>query len=137
MTSKGRSSLQSSLDKEVFQVVRKYQDDQSNELSSLPSVAVIYRYIQSSNSTLKRKPKQLLNGSIERVLAVLAEAKEESDESQENIDIDVDMDDLNGNVMPSRSANFMNKSITGAWATGSSGTATPLPPIGTNGRHRL
>jgi ribosome biogenesis ATPase len=133
-----RPSLQSGLDKEVFQIVRKFQDEQPEGSSPLPSVAAVYRYIQASNSTLKRKPKQLLQNSIDRVLAVLME--EEENDSEEVGPMDLDPEDLK---IPDRSANFMNKSIIGAW--GSSGSATPTatttatvvtPSLGTETKKR-
>jgi ribosome biogenesis ATPase len=116
---KHRASLSSGLDKEVFQIVRKFQDDQANITegggSGLPSVSAVYRYIQASNSTLKRKPKQLLEKSIDRVVAVLMDDEEGSDENDIG-PMDIDVDDLTGNQnIPNRSANFMNKSIIGAW----------------------
>ena len=126
-----RATLTNGLDKEVLQIVRKFQDDQPADVSSpLPSVSAIYRYIQASNSTLKRKPKQLLQNSIDRVLAVMMDdLKEESggeDDEGDMDGMDVDVDDLTGKVsVPERSANFMNKSLIAAWGTNSSGTATP------------
>ena len=116
---KPRSSLQSGLDKEVFQIVRKFLDEQARNAeggsSGLPSVSAIYRYIQASNSTLKRKPKQLLQSSIDRVLAVLMDDQDDADED-DMAPMDLDADDLTGNInIPNRSSNFMNKSIIEAW----------------------
>jgi ribosome biogenesis ATPase len=130
----GRPSLQTGLDKEVFQIVRKFQDDQPDGASPVPSVAAVYRYIQASNSSLKRKPKQLLNNSIDRVLAVLMDEQQENSEDGEMEDMEVDVDDLTGKT--EKAANFMNRSIVGAFAppTVASGTATPTTTTaGTNG----
>jgi ribosome biogenesis ATPase len=113
---KGRSNLQNNLDKEILQITRKFLDEQPDG-SSFPSSDSLYRYIQSSNSSLKRKPKQLLKGSIDRVLAVL---EEEQDDSEELGPMELDPEEL---TVPERSMNFMNKSIVGAW--GSSGAVTP------------
>ncbi|KIV99198.1 uncharacterized protein PV09_09149 [Verruconis gallopava] len=119
----GRSSLQSGLDKEVFQIVRKFQDQQPEGVSPIPSTAAIYRYIQASNSSLKRKPKQQLQNSIERVLAVLMDDAAEEDDFAEDLGpMDLDPNDLK---LPDRSTNFMNKTIVGDWAS-ESGAVTPV-----------
>jgi ribosome biogenesis ATPase len=113
-----RPSLQQGLDREIDPIVRKYIDD-SPEGSSFPSVDVIYRYIQASNSSLKRKPKQMIKPSIERVLAVL---EEEIDDSEELGPMDLDIPEEFG--IPERSANFMNQKMISNW--GSSGAVTPV-----------
>jgi ribosome biogenesis ATPase len=113
-----RPSLQQGLDREIDPIVRKYIDD-APEGSSFPSVEVIYRYIQTSNSSLKRKPKQIIRGSIERVLSVL---EEELDDSEELGPMDLDIPEENG--IPERPANFMNQKMISSW--GSSGAVTPV-----------
>ncbi|KAF2102853.1 AAA-domain-containing protein [Rhizodiscina lignyota] len=116
----GRSSLSRALDNDVLQIVRKLLDEQPSG-ARYPSSRTVYEWIQRSNSSLKRKPKNLIENSIEWALEVLRE--DTSDEDQ---------------VLPSEStderqaradaANLMNKSIVGSWA--SPGTATPV----TNGK---
>ena len=99
----------------------------------MPSVSAVYRYIQASNSTLKRKPKQLLQNSIDRVLAVMMDDLREDGEDggdgdgdMENMDVDVD--DLTGKpAVPEKSVNFMNRSLTAAWGT--SGASTPTATV--------
>lgn len=120
MPSRGgrRRGLQQGLDREIFQLVRKYQDDLPDG-SPIPSTYAVYKWIQGSNSSLKRKPKQLLEDSIERVLEVL---QDEADESEELGPVEVDFVDDAGKA-PDRS-NFMNENIRKAMA--SSGTATPV-----------
>ncbi|KAF2403548.1 AAA family ATPase/60S ribosome export protein-like protein Rix7 [Trichodelitschia bisporula] len=113
-----RVTLQQGLDKEVFQVVRKLQDENEDERISIDSIMT---YIQSSNSSLKRKPKAMLYKSAERVLDVLREDQSDSEaalEEKEPADL------------PDRPVNFMNKSITREWAakgaiTPGTGTSTP------------
>jgi ribosome biogenesis ATPase len=115
----GRPTLQSALDREVLQVVRKYQDQQPDEAPKITTVAV-YRHIQGSNSSLKRKPKRYLEQSIERVLEVLLDEQDDSEEELGPMDLDIPEE----MTIREKTANFMNKSITKSWA--SSGVVTPI-----------
>jgi ribosome biogenesis ATPase len=116
----GRPTLQNALDREVLQVVRKYQDQQPDEAPKITTVAV-YRHIQGSNSSLKRKPKKFLEQSIERVLEVILDEQDDSEEELGPMDLDIDPEDV---TIREKTANFMNKSITKGWA--SSGVVTPI-----------
>lgn len=120
MAYRGRS-LQHGLDREVYQIVRKYLDDQpaSQPISKTRSYT-IYDWIKNSNSSLKRKPKKQLEDSIERVLAVI---QEDEDESDEMASIDGDF----GEVEPRKEkppVDIMNRQIVNSWNV-SSGAATP------------
>lgn len=56
---------------QIYQIVRKILDEQQPEGGRLRlSSHVIYDTIKRSNSSLNRKPKKLLEDSIERVLEV-------------------------------------------------------------------
>jgi ribosome biogenesis ATPase len=56
---------------QIYQVVRKIVDDQQLEGGRLRlSAYAIYDSIKRSNSSLNRKPRKLLEDSIERVLEV-------------------------------------------------------------------
>ena len=120
--SRNRPSLQQGLDREVYQVVRKYIDAGSESPLKI-KMGTIYDYIKNSNSSLKRRPKKQLEDSIDRVLLVIQE-----DESGED-----EMDEIEGNFAlasgddpkgtESKSLDFMNKSIVSGW--GNSGSATP------------
>jgi ribosome biogenesis ATPase len=58
---------------QVYQVVRKIIDERS-QFGDPPdrlSFATVYDEIRRSNSSLNRKPKQLLENSVERVLATI------------------------------------------------------------------
>lgn len=119
--SRARASLQQGLDRDVYQIVRKYLDA-TDESPLRLRTHQIYEFIKNSNSSLKRRPKKQLEDSIERVLLVFQE--EESGEDE--------MDDLEGNFTnnlddgpkESASIDFMNKQIVSKWSN--SGTATPL-----------
>ncbi|KAF2182474.1 AAA-domain-containing protein [Zopfia rhizophila CBS 207.26] len=120
MASRGRPSLQQGLDREVYQVVRKYLDEK-NESSLKAKPGVIYDWIKNSNSSLKRRPKKVLEDSIERVLAVIQEDESGEDEM-------ASIDGEFGNVeakKPKEPLGIMNKQITSSWAV-SSGTTTPM-----------
>jgi len=114
----GRRGLQQGLDREVFQLVRKYQDDLSDG-RGVPTTHAVYKWIQGSNSSLRRKPKHLLEDSIERVLDAL---KDEADDSEELGPVDIDLAD--DTEKGQDRSNFMNENIRKAIA--SSGNATPV-----------
>jgi ribosome biogenesis ATPase len=112
MVSKGRPSLQAGLDKEVYQVVRKYLDEK-NESPLKLRLSTVYDYIQRSNSSLKRRPKKQLEDSIDRVIDVIRE-DESGDEEDE-------LAELEGNFAmdepKDRSSDWMNRQIVNQWAT--------------------
>lgn len=130
----GRTSLQNSLDREVYQVVRKIQDDQSQfeplSLSRL-TFAFVYDQIKNSNSSLNRKPKKLLEDSLERVLSTI-QADQDGESS----------DDINDIPIPEEpvqklSSNGLNKAITGSWAARNSPASRQSPaPTTTSKRER-
>lgn len=109
----GRPTLQSQLDREVLQVVRKFQDQQPEKSPRLTQIDV-FQHIQGSNSSLKRKPKRYVEQSIERVLEVLYEDPEDSEEELGPMDLDIDPEEV---TIRAKSANFLNKSITKGWGT--------------------
>jgi ribosome biogenesis ATPase len=77
-----RASLQSSLDREIYQVVRKYQEDKpESELKT----HLVYNYIQRSNSALKRRPKNVMETSIDRVIDVIKQ-DDEDDDSEDDVE---------------------------------------------------
>ncbi|KAL2423349.1 putative AAA domain-containing protein C16E9.10c [Exophiala dermatitidis] len=119
-------TLSQSLDKEVYQVVRKIIDERSQygddplSGSSRLTFANVYDTIKGSNSSLNRKPKKLLEDSIERVLETI----------QQDAGADSEEDDPGRSFeepppQPKPSSNGLNKSIVGAWARSGSGTSTP------------
>ncbi|KAA8652211.1 hypothetical protein EYZ11_010765 [Aspergillus tanneri] len=105
----GRPTLRQGLDREVYQIVRKIIDSQAENEHKRLSVQIIYDTIKRSNSSLNRKPKRILEDSIERVVEVLGE--EEDDESVEG--------DFGGleETPPVPESNSLNKSIVGMWST--------------------
>ncbi|KAH7356059.1 P-loop containing nucleoside triphosphate hydrolase protein [Pyrenochaeta sp. MPI-SDFR-AT-0127] len=120
MVSKGRPTLQQGLDREVYQVVRKYLDEKNESPLKLRLTAV-YDYISRSNSSLKRRPKKQLEDSIDRVIDVIREDESGDDEDE--------MAELEGDFggeekeKKDKSIDWMNRQIVSQWA--SSGTVTP------------
>ena len=123
MASRGRPSLQQGLDREVFQIVRKYLDDK-NESSLKVKPYVIHDWIKNSNSSLKRRPKKQLEDSIERVLAVIQEDESGEDEMA-SIDGDFGESEEPKAKKQKQSVDIMNRQIAAGWAVQSSGAATP------------
>jgi ribosome biogenesis ATPase len=69
---------------QVYQVVRKIIDDQPENGRIRLSVPAVYDTIKKSNSSLNRKPKRLIEDSLERVLEVVkADMGEEDEDSME------------------------------------------------------
>ncbi|KAK7511062.1 P-loop containing nucleoside triphosphate hydrolase protein [Phyllosticta citriasiana] len=102
---KGRPSLRQGLDKEIYQIVRKLSDESPGNSISVSDVST---WIKSSNSSLARKPRKLLEDSIERVLEVIKEDEESGDE---------EMGAIEGNFgepeQESSAANSMNMALRG------------------------
>lgn len=80
------------------------------------SSTLIYDEIRRSNSSLNRKPKKLLEDSIDRVLETIQRDNDQSD-SEDAVELEDEK------VKQKPSSNGLNRSIVGAWAT--SGQSTP------------
>lgn len=71
------------LDRDVYQIVRKFEDEHEREKSSKPprfTVSGVYDWVKRSNSSLARQKKRPLEDSIERVLRLRKEERMEDDE---------------------------------------------------------
>ncbi|KAL6715041.1 Ribosome biogenesis ATPase rix7 [Lecanora helva] len=112
-------SLRRGLDQDVYAIILKYVDRVTQENSSPQpqlSVPLIYQYIHKSNSSLARKSKPLVEGSIARVLGVF---KQDAQSGNEMSSVDGDFDDPDaGNLLP---VNNVNNSIVGTWKNKSKG----------------
>ena len=86
MAPRGRS-LQQGLDRDIYQIVRKYLDEK-NESPLKLRTSTIQDYIQKSNSSLKRRPKKQIEDSIERVIDVMREDESEVDDEIADIEGD-------------------------------------------------
>lgn len=140
----GRPSLRQGLDREVYQVVHKIIEDQAENDKIRLSVATIYDSIKKSNSSLNRKPKRILEDSIERVVEVIKTdlLGEDDDES-----VNGDFEGLEEQQLPpATESNSLNKSIVGMWnntsstpskapETNGAGAATPAPKSSKRRQH--
>lgn len=129
MVSRGpRSSLTQSLDREIYQVVRKLADEQTQfdngNGGKRLTVSAVYESIKRSNSSLKRKSKKLLEDSIDRVLRVM---KEEQDDENDSESLDGDFEGIDDAGHQVKEHNIMNRSITKMWAKSASATTTTSP----------
>ncbi|PWY81807.1 putative AAA family ATPase/60S ribosome export protein Rix7 [Aspergillus heteromorphus CBS 117.55] len=109
----GRTTLRQGLDKDVYQVVRKIIDDNAENDQFRLSVPGIYDALKRSNSNLNRKPKRILEDSIERVVEVL---KGDLLGDDENDSIEGDFEGLEEPTAAPES-NSLNKSLVGMWNT--------------------
>lgn len=126
MAPRGRS-LQQGLDRDIYQIVRKYLDEK-NESPLKLRTSTIQDYIQKSNSSLKRRPKKQIEDSIERVIDVMREDESEVDDDIADIEGDFgEMEEKAQKEKESRSTDYMNKQIIGQWA--SSGAVTPVTVV--------
>ncbi|KAJ5698430.1 AAA domain-containing protein [Penicillium macrosclerotiorum] len=108
----GRPTLSQGLDREVYQVVRKIIDDQPEGVDRLRlTTPTIYEKIKKSNSSLNRKPKKLLEDSLERVLEVVRNDLFGDEEDS----VEGDFEGLE--EPPATEPNGVNQSIVGMWAT--------------------
>lgn len=116
MVSRTRPTLQAGLDREVYQLVRKYLDDKNESpLKLRPST--VYEWIQKSNSSLKRRPKKQLEDSLERVIDVIRD-DEDRDDSDELAEMEGDFGGEEARKeAKDRSGDWMNKQIVNQWAS--------------------
>ncbi|KAL1964315.1 hypothetical protein VTN77DRAFT_7135 [Rasamsonia byssochlamydoides] len=123
----GRPTLSQGLDREIYQIVRKIVDEQQSEGNRVRlSTHFIYDTIKRSNSSLNRKPKKLLEDSIDRVLEVFQSDVLGDGESDS---VEGDFEGLEEDKQAVTESNGMNRSIVGMWST-SKPSPAPAPEKG-------
>lgn len=137
-------SLRNGLDRDVYQIVRKYEDEISdNGASKAPKITIsaVYEYIQRSNSSLKRQKKRPIEDALERVLELRKEEAKADRDSDEELEQELQLQAQAASARRARedkTASLLNKQLTKHWnfnssassATASSSTAgqrTPVP----------
>ncbi|OAP60651.1 hypothetical protein AYL99_05653 [Fonsecaea erecta] len=118
-----RQTLGQGLDREVYQVVRKILDEraQYGDVPSTPlSFAAVYDEIRASNSSLNRRPKKLLEDSIQRVLETI----QQDQESEFDDIVAGEEEEQQQQQVHKPLSNKLNKSIVSAWSTS---TVSPAP----------
>jgi ribosome biogenesis ATPase len=129
------------LDRDVYQIVLKLEEQGENESGRKPRLTVgsVYDSIKRSNSSLARQKKRPLEDSIERVLAVRKE-QDKADEQEDSDDL-LEAQELERErakaAKAERDSNLLNRQIAKSWgfastsngkaAAGTSTTSTATP----------
>jgi ribosome biogenesis ATPase len=135
------------LDRDVYQIVLKLEEQEENESGRKPRLTVgsVYESIKRSNSSLARQKKRPLEDSIERVLAVRKEQakvdeQEDSDDLLEAQELERERERAKA-AKAERDANLLNRQIAKSWgfantskekgiSTNTTSTATPVATPG-------
>ncbi|PHH89347.1 hypothetical protein CDD83_6221 [Cordyceps sp. RAO-2017] len=78
-----RLSFRSSLDRDVYQIVKRFEEAEQRP-ASFKSVSAAYEAIKRSNSSLARLKKRPLEDAIDRVLQIRKQEKKHDDESDDS-----------------------------------------------------
>ncbi|KAI1438635.1 putative AAA family ATPase/60S ribosome export protein Rix7 [Xylaria sp. CBS 124048] len=116
------------LDRDVYQIIRKLEDQHVDD-SKPPKFTItgVYDAIKNSNSSLARLKKRPLEDSIDRVLRLRREEKQEADEEA---DIEEATADPSPKTKKERDYYLLNKQIAKSWnipKAQASEVATPEP----------
>ncbi|EGD86610.1 hypothetical protein H112_05115 [Trichophyton rubrum D6] len=117
------TSLGHGLDKEIYQAIRRL-DEQHLEGTGEPLplyTHILYDKLRRSNSVLNRRPKKVLEDSIERVLELLKQDRAAEDDADI---IEGDFDGLEETKQPEE-LNGLNKSIVNMWAPQAKSVSSP------------
>lgn len=120
-------SLRQGLDRDIYQIVRKYEEDTPNKSAagSRLTISAVYDYIQRSNSSLKRQKKRLLEDSIERVLDVRRKEAKQDRDSDEELERELQAEeDSAKRAREEKAASLINKQLTKHWNFSSSSSKT-------------
>ncbi|KAI0101860.1 putative AAA family ATPase/60S ribosome export protein Rix7 [Nemania sp. FL0031] len=100
------------LDRDVYQIIRKLEDQHVDDKKPPRfTISGVYDAIKQSNSSLARQKKRPLEDSIDRVLRLWKEEKQEEDE-------EADMEEVDAEPSPkpkARDYSLLNKQITKSW----------------------
>ena len=128
MLSRARPSLRQGLDRDVYQIVRKLEDDlEGTKTSKNLRISTVYDYIKHSNSSLARQKKRPLEDAIERVLTF---RKDELKEDDSDAELEANAAKSPGHAHE-RDSFILNKQLTKRWnfasgsAPSSSGRQSP------------
>ncbi|KAG8626148.1 hypothetical protein KVT40_006549 [Elsinoe batatas] len=124
MPARRGGGLSAGLDSEVYTIVVRLLEDSKLD-ATVPS---LWSAIQKSNSNLRRRPKKLVENSLERVLDALAE---------DEADSEAEIEARQRKSQPPEEINLMNKSLTKAWKTATPAEKMPTPEVVVNGTQNL
>ncbi|KAI0418691.1 P-loop containing nucleoside triphosphate hydrolase protein [Xylaria grammica] len=125
------------LDRDVYQIIRKFEDQHVDEKKP-PKFTImgVYDAIKQSNSSLARQKKRPLEDSIDRVLRLRREEKQEDDEEADIEEVAA----ASPQKPKERDSYLLNKQIAKSWnipkVQSSSEMATPEPQANLEGERR-
>lgn len=106
-------SLRQGLDRDVYQVVRKFEDENDG---AKVTISAVYEYVQRSNSSLKRQKKRLLEDSIERVLDLRRDEARADKDSDEELEKELQARAASAKrSREEKDASLMNRQLTKHW----------------------
>ena len=112
-----RPNLRLGLDRDVYQVILKLEEEDENGRKPRLTVGSVYDAIKRSNSSLARQKKRMLEDSIERVLAVRKE-QSKADEQEDSDDL-LEAQELERERAKAekaeRDSNLLNRQIAKSW----------------------
>lgn len=109
-------SLRLGLDRDIYQIVRKYEDE--TRPGAKITVSLVYDYIQRSNSSLKRQKKRLLEDAIDRVLDLRRREAKDDRDSDDDLERELQARD-DAARRDEKAASLINKQLTKHWNFGS------------------
>lgn len=122
-----RTNLRNGLDRDVYQIVRKYEDEITDHgASKAPKITIsaVYEYIQRSNSSLKRQKKRPIEDALERVLDLRREEAKADRDSDEELELELQAQAENAKrARDEKTASLLNKQLTKHWNFNSSAGA--------------
>lgn len=123
-----RTSLRNGLDRDVYQIVRKYEDEITDHgASKAPKITIsaVYEYIQRSNSSLKRQKKRPIEDALERVLDLRREEAKADRDSDEELELELQAQAENAKrAREEKTASLLNRQLTKHWNFNNSSAAT-------------
>ncbi|KAI1118163.1 putative AAA family ATPase/60S ribosome export protein Rix7 [Nemania sp. NC0429] len=114
------------LDRDVYQIIRKFEDQHVDDKKPPRfTVSGVYDAIKQSNSSLARQKKRPLEDSIDRVLRLRREEKQEVDEEA---DIEEATSAPSPKLTKERENYLLNRQITKSWNIPKAQSAEMAPP---------
>lgn len=129
-----RPNLRLGLDRDVYQIVLKLEEEGEDENGRKPRLTVgsVYDSIKRSNSSLARQKKRPLEDSIERVLAVRKEQSRADEEDDSDDLLESQEKERERAAKAERDSSLLNRQIAKSWGfanekpAASSSTPTPV-----------
>ena len=121
---RGGSSLSAQLDREVLAAAQAFTSNIDTRADI--TFSAIYQYIKKSNSSLARKPKTLIEDSIERIIATL---REDLGSDEETSSSGSEHSHVKATTFDMPSANAMNRRMVQSWHSGNENSDNASPAI--------